>query len=160
MRGPGGWPVVPGGRLAGQASPGPGEGPSISYMEGPSASSHREAAAEALGWAWAHWGRVQAMSNPVGYLYRVGQSRTRRRREPFVAPDVGSPELPWGEPGLATAMADLTEPQRVAVLLVHGFGWTTAEVAEVLGVKATTVQTHVARAIERLRAALEVEHEH
>lgn len=34
----------------------------------------REAAAEALARAWEHWADVVEMSNPVGYLYRVGQS--------------------------------------------------------------------------------------
>jgi DNA-directed RNA polymerase specialized sigma24 family protein len=118
----------------------------------------REAAAEALGWAWVHWGRVQAMANPVGYLYRVGQSRTRRRRLALV-PAPASAEMPWIEPGLERAVADLTEMQRVAVVLVHGFGWTASEVAELLDVKATTVQTHVERALARLRVALEVDHD-
>jgi RNA polymerase sigma factor (sigma-70 family) len=98
------------------------------------------------------------MANPVGYLYRVGQSRTRRRRSAFMAPSA-SAETPWIEPGLDRAVADLTEMQRVAVVLVHGFGWTAHEVAELLGVKATTVQTHVERALVRLRVALEVDHD-
>ena len=37
----------------------------------------REATAESLAWGWEHWTRVRAMHNPVGYLYRVGRSRTR-----------------------------------------------------------------------------------
>ena len=40
----------------------------------------REATAEALAWAWEHWSEVEAMDNPIGYLYRVGRSRTRGRR--------------------------------------------------------------------------------
>ena len=41
-----------------------------------------EATAEALAYAWEHWSRVREMDSPVGYLYRVGRSRTRgiRRR--------------------------------------------------------------------------------
>jgi DNA-directed RNA polymerase specialized sigma24 family protein len=42
----------------------------------------REAAAEALAWAWEHWDRVAMIDSPVPYLYRVGQSRTRRIRRP------------------------------------------------------------------------------
>jgi DNA-directed RNA polymerase specialized sigma24 family protein len=68
-------------------------------------------------------------------------------------------ELPWIEPGLARAVAELTDMQRVAVVLVHGFGWTAAEVGDLCGVKTTTVQTHVERGLARLRAALEVEHD-
>lgn len=119
----------------------------------------REATAEALGWAWAHWERVESMRNPAGYLYRVGQSRTRRRLSRFLAPPATA-DMPPVEPGLGAALAELSEAQRVAVLLVHGYGWTTSEVAEMLDVKPTTVQTHLARALERLRVALEVEHEH
>jgi predicted RNA polymerase sigma factor len=40
------------------------------------------AAAEALAWAWERWDRVAVMDSPVPYLYRVGQSRTRRIRRP------------------------------------------------------------------------------
>jgi DNA-directed RNA polymerase specialized sigma24 family protein len=42
------------------------------------------------------------------------------------------------------------------VVLVHGFGWTLREVAELRGVKVTSVQTHLERGLRRLRAALEV----
>jgi predicted RNA polymerase sigma factor len=38
-----------------------------------------DATAEALACAWERWPRVQAMENPVGYLYRVGLPRTRVR---------------------------------------------------------------------------------
>jgi len=114
----------------------------------------REATAEALGWAWVHWRRVESMSNPVGYLYRVGQSRTRRRRSGYSEQPVSAP-VPWIEPALDAALRDLSEQQRVAVVLVHGFGWTASEVGELLGVKTTTVQTHVERALVRLRVSLE-----
>ena len=60
----------------------------------------REATAEALAYAWEHWSRVQAMERPVGYLYRVGQSRTRRwrlrHREMFAT--ASAEEMPWIEP--------------------------------------------------------------
>ena len=42
-----------------------------------------DATAEALAWAWEHWPEVQEMGNPIGYLYRVGSSRTRQREERF-----------------------------------------------------------------------------
>ena len=38
----------------------------------------REATAEALAYAWAHWDRVSAMENPAGYLYLLGRRRGRR----------------------------------------------------------------------------------
>lgn len=36
-----------------------------------------EARADALGWAWEHRDRLSEMANPVGYLYRVGQTSVR-----------------------------------------------------------------------------------
>jgi DNA-directed RNA polymerase specialized sigma24 family protein len=116
----------------------------------------QEALAEALAYAWEHATAVQAMTNPAGYLYRVGQSRTRPRLAPptFPAPaDVG---VPWVEPGLPAALAGLSEHQRVAVVLVHGYGWTHREVGELLGIAATTVQNHVERGLAGLRRRLEV----
>jgi DNA-directed RNA polymerase specialized sigma24 family protein len=118
----------------------------------------REATSEALAYAWEHWQRVQTMERPLGYLFRVGQSRTRRwhlsRRHLFPSPDVV--EMPWVEPGLPRALNALPERQRVAVVLVCGFGWQLREVADLLGVKTTTVQNHVERGLAKLRLDLEV----
>jgi DNA-directed RNA polymerase specialized sigma24 family protein len=50
----------------------------------------------------------------------------------------------------------LSEGQRTAVVLVHGFGWTLREVGELTGVQPTTVQNHLERGLAKLRAALEV----
>jgi DNA-directed RNA polymerase specialized sigma24 family protein len=121
----------------------------------------RDAAAEALGWAWEHWPRLQTMDNPVGYLYRLGRNRgvsMLRRRPVFSPPHPGPPaDGPWVEPGLPAAVARLSEKQRVAVLLVHGFGWTFREVADHLGVGPSTVQVHVERGMAKLRHDLKVE---
>ena len=116
----------------------------------------REAVAEALAYACEHWERVRGMDKPVGYLYRVGQTRSRSRREPVGFPVPAEVGMPWVEPGLAGALAALSEHQRVAVVLAHGFGWTHSEVGDVLGVAASTVQNHVERGLANLRAALEV----
>jgi RNA polymerase sigma factor (sigma-70 family) len=118
----------------------------------------REATAEALAYAWEHWPRVQAMERPIGYLYRVGQSRTRRwrLRRPDGFPPPDAVEMPWVEPGLPRALNALSERQRVAVVLVCGFGWQLREVADLLGVRTTTVQNHVERGLAKLRLDLEV----
>ncbi len=116
-----------------------------------------DAVAEALGYAWEHWRRIRWMDNPVGYLYRVGQTRTRPRRAPAISGwEHASSREPIVEPGLLAAVASLSEAQRVAVVLVHGYEWTLREVAELTGVTVSTVQTHVDRALAKLRAALEV----
>jgi DNA-directed RNA polymerase specialized sigma24 family protein len=119
-----------------------------------------DAVAEALGYAWEHWRRVRRMDNPLGYLYRVGQTRTRPRKTPVGTGWEPARAAPAGdrlvEPGLVDAVASLTEPQRVAVVLVHGYEWSLREVAELTGVTVSTVQTHVERALAKLRDALEV----
>jgi DNA-directed RNA polymerase specialized sigma24 family protein len=114
----------------------------------------REATAEALAWAWEHWRRVRGMPNAAGYLYRVGQSRTRPRRKALMEIPAPAGE-PWVEPALPAALLALSEGQRTAVVLVHGFGWTLREVAELTGVRRTTVQNHLERGLERLRVSLE-----
>ena len=114
-----------------------------------------DAVAEALAYGFEHWDEIRTMRNPVGFLYRVGQSRTRRRKrlrlfrtEHGLMPDV--------EPGLPDALAALPESQRVAVWLAHGCGWSHAEIAETLDVSVSTVSTHVARGLARLRVELGV----
>lgn len=117
-----------------------------------------EATAEALAYGWEHWARVRRMENPLGYLYRVGRSRTRERRHRPNSRvwDVGVSDAALVEPGLRPAIASLSEMQRIVVVLVHGFEWTLSEVAELLDVSKSTVQTHLDRGLARLRAELEV----
>lgn len=95
------------------------------------------------------------LDNPAGYLYRVGQSRSRTRR----APDLPSPEtlrLPDIEPQLIPALQALSPGQRTAVWLVHACDWRLVEVAEAMGISASAVSTHVARGLEHLRQTFEV----
>jgi RNA polymerase sigma factor (sigma-70 family) len=115
----------------------------------------REATAEALAYAWEHWGRVRLLTNPTGYLFRVGQSRTRHNKRRVLF-HINENREPWVEPALGAALAQLSERQRLAVVLVHGYGWTLREVAELTGIAPTSVQNHVERGLARLRAALEV----
>lgn len=118
----------------------------------------RDATAEALAYAWEHWERLQEIANLPGYLFRVGQSRRRRRRQPVLFDTSGWAEHHF-EPGLPGALAALTERQRLAVVLVHGYGCTLREVAELAGIRQTTVQNHVERGLARLRALLGVSDE-
>ena len=129
----------------------------VALMTAYGADRGREAAAEALAYAWEHWDRVRLMEKPIGYLYRVGQSRTRRwwsKPPPARPPDLGQ-DPPWVEPALPEALDGLSRRQRMAVVLVHGFGWTHEEAADLIGVSTPTVKTHVQRALEKLRDALE-----
>ena len=95
------------------------------------------------------------MANPAGYLYRVGQSSVRRRKVPVVFERPAHTE-PVCEPALLRLLAALPERQRLAVVLVHGLGWTPGEVADLTGLAPTTVHTHLERGLTKLRTALEV----
>ncbi len=116
-----------------------------------------EATADALEYAWENWDRIYAMDNPGGYLYRTGQSKSRRyRRRPTVLPTLADSAQPWYEPGLPKALNQLSRQQRTVVLLCHGYGWTRAEAAEMLGINASTVQRHLDRGMDKVRRALGV----
>jgi RNA polymerase sigma factor (sigma-70 family) len=113
-----------------------------------------DAASEALIYAWQHWERLSQMANLPGYLFRIGQTRgIRRKRQPVLHDRPSWPEYQF-EPALPAALAALSERQRLAVVLVHGYGYTLHEVAELTGLRKGSVQTHAARGLARLRAAM------
>jgi RNA polymerase sigma factor (sigma-70 family) len=126
----------------------------------------RDATAEALAWAWQNWGDVREMTNPVGYIYRVGRSNALRGLDRDVASATSTIEahpsdweLPNYEPNLAKFLARLPERQRVAVWMVHGLGFSHREVAELLECSRPTVATHVRRGVRKLRHHLGVDDE-
>ncbi|MDJ0792298.1 MAG: sigma-70 family RNA polymerase sigma factor [Acidimicrobiia bacterium] len=117
----------------------------------------REATADALEYAWSHWDRVGSMAHPAAYLYRVGQSASRRYRRPQGV--AGEPQVattPWFEPALEPALAKLSDRQRVAVVLRHSFGYRFDEIADVMGISISSVQKHIDRGLQKLRRRLEV----
>lgn len=118
-----------------------------------------EACSEAIAWAWANRDRLLGMRNPVGYLYRVGQTavRTQVRRQrvpdlPAELPDAGI-ELP--DPALHAALAELNHDQRAALMLVHAYGYPYAEAAAMLDIPITTLKNHLSRGGKKLRRMLE-----
>jgi len=129
----------------------------------------REATVDALAWAWRHWDRVEGLDSPVGYLYRVGRTKARDARpRPVdrvpvpvdIVPDgLVHHDPPVTEPGLGPALLVLTEHQRVAVVLCHGFQWTHREVGELMELSPSTVQNHVERGLANLRRSLEGAHD-
>jgi RNA polymerase sigma factor (sigma-70 family) len=121
-----------------------------------------DACAEALAWAWEHWARVSEMANPVGYLFRVGQSATRRhrrwRRSRVLLPrEAENPDEGEMSGRLDAALVALSERQRAVVLLVHGYDYSYAEVAEMTGASLASVRNDLHRAMKRLRAQLEAQ---
>ena len=119
-----------------------------------------EATAEAIAWGWEHAAALAAMTNPVGYLDRVGQSAARRTHR-LARVRAGFPTEPRGEdaPDLAGDVFDelsrLRPSQRVAVLLIHGYGFSYRDVAQLLDVSEAAVTNHVHRGLRKLRARLE-----
>ena len=119
-----------------------------------------EAAAEALAYAWEHWDRVEKMANPVGYLYRVGCTRSRRfRQSQLLFPETAISSAAWVEPELPSALGKLSNNQRIAVLLVHSFEYTHSEAADLMDIAAGTLRKHLERGMRRLRDKLEVDDE-
>jgi len=117
----------------------------------------RDAAAEALAWAFENWERVSSMTYPLAYLHRVGISRTRLRRRAFL-PRSPSHE-PEHEPQLLTALRALSPSQRQCVVLVFAYEWRISEVADLTGTSQSAVRTHIDRGVKRLRKQLGAEHE-
>ena len=116
-----------------------------------------EATRDALAYAWENWDRVSQMDNAVGFLFRVGQSRSRRyRRKHFALPEVTSARIPDVEPALPAALASLSERQRAALLLTHVEGMTERETADAMGISRATVRRHAQRGLNKLRDYLEV----
>ena len=115
-----------------------------------------DAVAEALAYATTHRHQLAQMENPVGYLYRVGQSKVRRRKRPrlFLAEP---PTIPDVEPGLVDALRRLPPSQRISVWLAHGCDWPHDQIADMLGVSTSTVATHISRGLSRLRTELGVD---
>ena len=122
----------------------------------------REVALDALAYGWENWDRVQSMDNPAGYLFVVGRERANRRRRrrdrpiaDFVVPSASS--SPWYEPALPGLIEGLSDRERQVVVLLHAYQWSLGEIAELLEVSKSTVQTYADRALSKLRSGLGVQ---
>ena len=78
----------------------------------------REAAQDALSWAWEHWDRMADVRHPVAYLYRVGQSAVRRFGSRPLPADLlleAAVDFPDISPELWPALGRLSSQQRTIV---------------------------------------------
>ncbi len=126
----------------------------------------REATADALAWAWQPWDRVQGMANPAGYLWRVGWTSARRLRHARRREVSSGPvELDLVSSTRGQRRRTPSRPRRSPISPISrgprccssfSYSYTLAEAGEVLGCSVSTIRNHVARALARLRAALEV----
>jgi DNA-directed RNA polymerase specialized sigma24 family protein len=114
-----------------------------------------EATAEALAYAWEHWSSLRLYDNPIGYIYRVGRSRTRSRKVRFI---FARPETPdhWAEPHLAGALLRLSESERVAVVVLYCTDMSRHEAASMIGVSEPALQKRAERGLAKLRRSLGV----
>jgi RNA polymerase sigma factor (sigma-70 family) len=111
--------------------------------------------ADVLALAWERWSTIAPMENPVGYLYRAGQSAARRYRpRPVRLAVMPVQEPPEFDPQLPRLLERLPDRQRVAVVLVCVYDWTYPTAAEVMGISESSVRTHVRRGLAALRREL------
>lgn len=126
-------------------------------------------AQEAIARAWADWSRVSAMSNPRGWVFRVGlnlaashwrRAASRRRAERADEHDRTTvvergPELLAVEDlAVRAALQQLSRRQQEVVILRYYVRLDVNETAEALGIAPGTVKTQSHRALAKLRAVL------
>jgi RNA polymerase sigma factor (sigma-70 family) len=114
------------------------------------------------------WDRVGEMDDPAGYLYRTAMNafRSWHRRSTLAAKRAigltrsdDSIEQLEEDDAVVRALAPLTARQRAAVVLIDLMGYSSDEAGRMLGIRASTVRTHVERAHHDLRATMERSHE-
>src|SRR5690606_33213413 len=118
---------------------------------------------EAMVRAFQRWGKVGALDNPAGWVYRVGlnvaRSRIRRvaRRITFgtvvAAPETIRDAEP-SEPSIVAALADLSVDHRSVVVCRLFLDWSEADTAAALGIRPGTVKSRLSRALTQLEARL------
>jgi RNA polymerase sigma factor (sigma-70 family) len=126
-----------------------------------------ELAQEALVRAGDRWTHVRALDSPIGWCFRVGanlgRSRIRRRSAESRAlarhgarPDGYSDADVPDRLAVREALAQLTEPQRRAVILRYYLGLSSVEAAQVLGSSSDAVRAQLHRALTTLRTTLDL----
>ncbi len=111
-----------------------------------------------------HWNRVSAVDEPMAYVRRVlvtTHTSWRRRLSSTElvledVPDRLPPDAGVAEPEveLRTALGGLPSKMRAVLVLRYFDDLTEIQTAEILGCSASTVSTHAARGLARLRSAL------
>ena len=122
-----------------------------------------EIAQEAFVKVLEHWERVSGMDEPGGYLYRtamnVFRSRYRRammaaRRTVGAAPSNDEIAAVDERDAAVRALALLSPRQRAALVLTDLLGYPSEEAARMLGIRASTLRVHVARARATLKGSI------
>jgi RNA polymerase sigma factor (sigma-70 family) len=126
-------------------------------------SRAEDLAAEAFIRLWANWGRIGSEDHAGGFVFKTAmrlclRDRSIRRRPlPTAMEPADGFERALDRADVAQALAGLSVRQRQVVAMRDWAGFETSEVAEVLGMRESTVRVQLARARERLRAKLRVD---
>jgi RNA polymerase sigma factor (sigma-70 family) len=109
------------------------------------------------------WERVGGMDDPRAYLYRTAMNAFRmgfrrtavaaRRRLGVTRPDDAIADVDAND-AVMRALAPLTDRQRAAVVLTDLLGFPSDEAGHMLGIRASTLRVHVARAHAALKGAM------
>ena len=123
-----------------------------------------DVAAEALGRAYARWGRLQSLSYRDAWVMRVATNlalnQVARRPPPLAAASpVHLDDAVVDSVVLGELLRRLPRRQREAVVLRHLVGLSESDTAAVLGISEGTVKTHCRRGLEAMRAVLRRENE-
>ena len=116
--------------------------------------------ADAFAELWRKWSAVGSYDRPGAWVRRValrnaGRARWRRHRRVSVeASFIGSRSADSLDLDLVTSLAQLSEAQRIALVMHHLGGWPAAEIAVVIGCAEVTVRTHLHRGRHRLAELL------
>jgi RNA polymerase sigma factor (sigma-70 family) len=118
-----------------------------------------QAVAAAMAWAWEHQDRLVGVTALRAYLFRVGQSSTRRswiwasRNSASFPPEVADEDRSNVDDALdlADLLRKLPQKQRTCVLLIYAHGWPYRDVAELLEISVDAVNNHTHRGMTALR---------
>lgn len=120
--------------------------------------------AEVNAYAWEHRDRLATLDNPSGYLYRVSQSRARRYRRWGRYVDLPAeqfqPTPDPDRPALDAALGRLSADERTVAVLVHAYGYSYDEVADLVGTSTSSVRNRLHRAMNKLRQHLREDTDH
>lgn len=116
----------------------------------------REAIDEAMARAAGRWEKIGGYASPEGWVYRVALNWARsvfRRRRPAIR----SPGLTWDalpDPDVTRAVSRLPHRHRVVIVARYYLDWSTAEIANHLGIPIGTVKSRLHRALQNLAVDL------
>jgi RNA polymerase sigma-70 factor, ECF subfamily len=119
-----------------------------------------DVAADAFTELWRRWTDVKDMDRPGAWVRRVALRKSSRvrwrrgRRNQVEASFSPAASTEGRDLDLEHALAQLSEAQRIAVVMHHIGGWRVSDIAPVLGCTDATVRSHLLRGRQRLAQLL------